>query len=176
VISPHELYIYLGTFLALLASGMGAPIPEEIPIVTAGVLAGKGEMVSHWWLLLPVCILGVVVGDGLLYGLGRFFGNRLLQLGFIRRLMPQEKREHIESNFHKYGIKILLFARLLPGIRSPIFIYFLIHFLRRPVLTGDPKELSLVDSEEPPATGAETTVEDGEPAPAVSTNRFNPTR
>jgi SNARE associated Golgi protein len=33
-----------------------------------------------------------------------------------------EKRQKIEDNFHRHGIQILLFARLLPGIRAPIFI------------------------------------------------------
>jgi SNARE associated Golgi protein len=36
--------------------------------------------------------------------------------------LPPQKREQIESNFHKYGVLTLLFARFLPAIRSPIFI------------------------------------------------------
>jgi hypothetical protein len=36
--------------------------------------------------------------------------------------MPPERRDRIERNFHKYGVMALLFARMLPGIRSPIFI------------------------------------------------------
>jgi membrane protein DedA with SNARE-associated domain len=76
----------------------------------------------RWWIMLPVCIVGVVLSDGLLYGMGRFFGPRLLQHRFMARLVPPDKRAKIERNFHRYGVKILLFARLLPGIRSPIFI------------------------------------------------------
>jgi membrane protein DedA with SNARE-associated domain len=249
--SAGEIYVYLGILAALVAAGVGFPIPEEIPIVTAGVLAGRtpeinvadlGHAVSflgwspaagfpgglpwaalgrdwppaddsipvRWWILLPVCILGVVFSDGLLYGLGRFFGTRLVRVPFMTRLMPPDKLARIESNFHHYGIKILLFARLLPGIRAPIFItagsmrlplkrflladgiyaipgvsllfglafwftnsfrdlvvraeekviqwrpililaavlavtvYFVIHFYRKPVSTGDPKELPLI--------------------------------
>ncbi len=213
--TSSELYIYLCTFGLIMATGLGAPIPEEIPIVTAGALAGDGRTDVRWWLLLPICILGVVVGDALLYILGRFFGTRLLNLTFVARLMPPEKRQRIESNFHRYGVKILLFARLLPGIRSPIFItagimrlpvrrflladgiyaipgvsllfflafwftnsfkelvqhaehhvrhavilgaivvvavYLIIHFLRRPVLTGDPQELPLHHKETNPGS------------------------
>jgi membrane protein DedA with SNARE-associated domain len=36
--------------------------------------------------------------------------------------LPPEKKAKIEKNFHDYGIAILLGARFLPGIRSPIFI------------------------------------------------------
>jgi membrane protein DedA with SNARE-associated domain len=76
----------------------------------------------RWWIMLPVCILGVVFSDGLLYGIGRFFGRRILEFRWMARLVPHEKVKRIEQNFHKYGIKILLFARFLPGIRAPIFV------------------------------------------------------
>src|SRR5262249_17493019 len=33
-----------------------------------------------------------------------------------------ERLERIERNFQQYGVKILLFARMTPGIRAPIFI------------------------------------------------------
>ena len=146
---------------------MGAPIPEELPIVTAGALVGHAaeepitladrpdipavvlvdpsapfpatlpwaalhECVRpvpepkpnrlRWWIMLPVCICGVVVSDGLLYGIGRLGGPRLLENRWVRRLLKPEKRQKIEQNFHKYGAWVLLFARVLPGIRSPIFI------------------------------------------------------
>jgi membrane protein DedA with SNARE-associated domain len=113
----------MGIFAALLAAGIGIPIPEEIPIVTGGVLAGHLENDLRWWIMLPVCILGVVVCDGLLYGIGRVWGPRVLELPFVKtRLLPPDRRTHIEDNFRQYGVKILLFARFLPAIRSPIFI------------------------------------------------------
>lgn len=165
----NPLYFYLGTFLALLAAGLGAPIPEELPIVFAGAAVGHASeepplplrpeyltlfagapeapfpatlpwaalvwnseppepiqpvnpMRLRWWIMLPVCILGVVLSDGLLYCVGRFGGRRLLKNRWLSRLLPPDKLEHIEENFHKYGVWALLFARFLPAIRSPIFI------------------------------------------------------
>lgn len=159
-------YIYLGIFLALLAAGLGAPIPEELPIVTAGAMVGHvsdppvppaGLLTAfssspqagfpanlpwalllsrhlevpgssplpsslRWWIMLPVCILGVVLSDGLLYCVGRYGGRRLLQNRWVTRVLPAHKQQRIEENFHKYGILVLLFARFLPAIRSPMFI------------------------------------------------------
>jgi membrane protein DedA with SNARE-associated domain len=117
---------YLGIFLGILATGIGFPMPEELPIVVGGGLAGstagEGENKILWWIMLPVCILGVVIGDTLLYGIGRLWGRRLLQYHWVKkRLLPPERLESIERNFHQYGIQILLFARLTPGIRAPIF-------------------------------------------------------
>jgi membrane protein DedA with SNARE-associated domain len=111
------------TFASLLAAGIGFPIPEELPILFAGGWAGHNSDLGPFrWLILPVCILGVVISDGLLYGVGRYFGPRVLEWRGVKRLLPPEKRERIESNFHKYGVLTLLFARFLPAIRSPIFI------------------------------------------------------
>jgi membrane protein DedA with SNARE-associated domain len=194
---------YLGVFVGILLTGIGFPMPEELPVVIGGVLAGKDTVT--WWIMLPVCIVGVVIGDGLLYGIGRLWGPRLLQLHWVKtKLMPPERLQSIEDNFQKHGIKILLFARMTPGIRAPIFFtagltrlslirfviadaiyavpgvtllfflgywfmdgmvklieedvehvksiiimvvvlavagYFTYRFLRRPVVTGDPKEM-----------------------------------
>lgn len=116
-------YGYQGIFLALLASGFGFPIPEELPVITAGILVGHEDTTLRWWIMLPVCILGVVISDGLLYGVGRLWGTKLLDLGWVQRnIVPPDKRAEIEKNLHDRGIAVLLGARLLPGIRTPIFI------------------------------------------------------
>jgi membrane protein DedA with SNARE-associated domain len=170
VIDRAALFWYFSIFSALVAAGLGVPIPEEVPIVTAGAAVGHasedpaflnnaGKAVAslsvspgvpfpadlpwvymilsdsenvfpdssppphlRWWIMLPVCILGVVASDGLLYAMGRFWGPRLLEMRWLRRLVPPERRERIEQNFHEYGVLVLLFARFLPTIRSPIFI------------------------------------------------------
>lgn len=117
---------YFGFFGSLVAAGFGAPIPEEIPVVVAGVWAANPDTVANYgvlrWIALPVCIVGVVLADLALYGIGRKFGTRLLEFKWAKRFVPPEKREKIEQNFDKYGIKILLFARLTPGIRAPMFV------------------------------------------------------
>ncbi len=122
-----DFYKYVGVFTALVISAFGVPIPEELPIITGGVLVGKEwdnpNSWMKWWLMLPVCIAGVVVCDMLLYVIGRKWGAKLLKKKWVQRnILPPEKRDKIEKNFHDYGIAILLVARLLPGIRSPMFI------------------------------------------------------
>jgi membrane protein DedA with SNARE-associated domain len=140
---------YAGVVGALIAAGFGAPIPEEIPIVTAGAMVGHdandvayhdvvagalgGGYLFHnppppsgtvrWWIMLPLITLGVVASDTLLYLVGRRYGTRLLNVRWVqRRILPADKRAEIEANFHKNGILILLGARLTPGIRTPVFL------------------------------------------------------
>jgi membrane protein DedA with SNARE-associated domain len=122
---PHlaDLWPFVATFAALVAAGIGFPIPEELPVVGAGIwVAANPEIGPIRWLILPVCIVGVVISDGLLYGVGRNFGDRLLKSRLGRHMVPEAKRAKIEENFHKHGVKVLLFARLLPGIRAPVFV------------------------------------------------------
>src|SRR5262245_20190596 len=116
-------YGYLGVFLALIAAGFGFPIPEELPVITAGILVGHADTDLKWYIMLPVVMAGVVIGDGILYGIGRIWGHKLLDLRWVQRnFVPPEKRAEIENNFANKGIMVLLGARLLPGIRTPIFI------------------------------------------------------
>jgi len=118
-----EQFGYLGIFLALLAAGFGAPIPEELPVLTAGVLVGHEDTPLRWWIMLPVCILGVVIGDTVLYGAGRFFGKRIVNSQWIqRKILSLEQQSKLEKAFHERGIWVLLGARLLPGVRTPVFI------------------------------------------------------
>src|SRR4051812_38693541 len=116
-------YGYQGVFVALLAAGFGFPIPEELPVITAGIMVGHDETALRWYYMLLVVMAGVVIGDGVLYGVGRIWGRRLLNIGFVRRnFVPPDKQEQIEKNFGERGIWVLLGARLLPGIRAPVFI------------------------------------------------------
>ena len=111
---------YLGVFLGILATGLGLPMPEELPIILGGVLTTHDRV--SWYLMLPVCIVGVIIGDSFLYLIGRFWGTKLVELPFIRnRLLTPARLAEISENFRKHGVKILLFARLTPGIRAPIF-------------------------------------------------------
>lgn len=119
---------YFATFGLLMAAGMGMPIPEEVPVVGGGFAAGHAAnqpvpQHPYWYIMLPVCIIGVVTSDFILYSIGRFGGQRLLDKPWIKNhFVKPEKRQQIEDNFHKYGVKILLGARFLPGIRAPIFV------------------------------------------------------
>jgi len=123
----NEFWQYVGVFTALVISAFGIPIPEELPIVTGGILVGREwanpDSWMRWYIMLPVCIIGVVICDIILYFIGRLWGTKLLQREWVKkRVLPDDKKLKIEKNFHDYGIAILLVARFLPGIRTPIFI------------------------------------------------------
>src|SRR4051794_33629658 len=126
MLTADEFWKYFGVFSALVAAGFGAPIPEEIPIATGGVLVGRdwnNPDGLKWWIMLPVCIVGIVLCDTLLYFGGRKWGRWLIRRRWVqRRILSPERFQKIEKNFHDYGIRILLIARIMPGIRTPVFL------------------------------------------------------
>jgi len=51
---------YLGIFLGILATGLGFPMPEELPIVVGGALAGPIGLRAVLWIAFGVGLLAVV--------------------------------------------------------------------------------------------------------------------
>jgi membrane protein DedA with SNARE-associated domain len=113
-------YGYLGIIAVLFLTGIGLPpLPEELPVVAAGGMASEGYF--RWYLAWAACVIGIVLCDLFLYGIGRFGGRRLIENRLIARFVHPERREKIEEGFHRHGIKILLTARLVPGIRTGVY-------------------------------------------------------
>src|SRR5262245_3391326 len=115
-----ENFTYLGIFLALFAASLGVPIPEEGPIVAAGVLAH--ENVVRWWVALPVCLVGVLSGDILLYWVGHHWGERILEWRVVRRVLSKSREEYLKAAYHRHGVKIVFTARHVVGLRAAAFL------------------------------------------------------
>lgn len=115
-----EEFTYLGVFLILFVAGLGVPIPEELPIMAGGVLAHEG--VVRWWLMLPVCVLGVLSGDVVLYWIGRHWGERVLSWRAVRFVMSREREESLKAAYRRHGVKIVFTARHVMGLRAAAFL------------------------------------------------------
>ena len=112
---------YLGIMLFLTLTGLGLPIPEEVPIVAAGVASRAGAL--HWWYALPACLIGALLGDSLMYAIGRFFGARFLrEHRFLSGFLTEEREQKIELLIQQHGIKAFFVARFLVGLRSPFYL------------------------------------------------------
>ena len=115
-----EEFTYAGIFIALFLAGLGVPLPEEVPVLTAGVLAH--EQVVRWWLALPVCVLGVLSGDTVLYWVGRHWGERVLAWRPVRRVLSREREETLKESYRRHGVKIVFTARHMMGLRAAAFL------------------------------------------------------
>jgi len=118
----EQLGWYVSIFLGMVFTGIGIPpIPEELMIASAAGITASHEQL-HWWLAWPATILGIVCADTILYTLGRRFGDRLFRYRWVKHIVKPERRQRIEQSFHEHGMKILLTARLLPPLRTGVFL------------------------------------------------------
>jgi membrane protein DedA with SNARE-associated domain len=92
------------------------------PPLSPRTLPADDTLHVRWWVMLPVCILGVILSDIILYSLGWWGGDRLKRSRWMAHVLPPQRRQRTEENFHRYGVSILVFGRLVPGIRAPLFL------------------------------------------------------
>lgn len=110
---------YLVFFLVLISAGLGAPVAEELVVLTAGALSRQG--LTSWWLALAVCWIGVIGGDLLLFLAARRLGDSALEHPRFKRLLPPERRKKLETFYEERGGIAVFLGRHIPGVRAPLF-------------------------------------------------------
>ena len=115
-----ERFTYAGIFLVLFVAGLGVPIPEEAPILAAGILAS--QEVIRWWLGLIVCFVGVMSGDVTLYWIGHHWGEHIMDWRLIRIVLTPDRERVMVEAYHRHGVKIVFTARFVAGFRAAAFL------------------------------------------------------
>jgi len=115
-----DRFTYAAILAALLLGSLGVPIPEEMPIVAAGILSHEG--LARWWLALPVCFLGVVSGDVVLYWIGRRWGERVLNWRVVRWVLTASRAESLKKAYRQHAMKTVVTARHVMGLRAAAFL------------------------------------------------------
>ncbi|NJM44456.1 MAG: DedA family protein, partial [Brachymonas sp.] len=57
----------------------------------------------------------------LMFSLGRWRGEKMMQLPGFRRVLTPARFEKAQAAFEKYGRWVMFVARFLPGLRTPVF-------------------------------------------------------
>ena len=115
-----ENFTYLGIFAVLLLGSLGVPIPEEMPIIAAAVLAHEGLV--RWWLALPVCLVGVLSGDMVLYWVGRHWGEQVLNWPPVRLVLSPAREQWLKAAYRRHALKTVVTARHVMGLRAAAFL------------------------------------------------------
>jgi len=110
----------LGVALLMALENLFPPIPSELILPFAGFLVGRGELG-----FLPVLVAstaGSLFGALVLYALGRWGGrNLILRYGRFLRVKEADL-DRAEGWFDRYDEWVVLFGRMVPGIRSVVSI------------------------------------------------------
>jgi len=114
---------YLGLFLFMVSTGAGMPLPEEVAIIAAGYAASPAVGHLDPWPALGALLAGGLVGDCVMYWIGRHFGRAVVRRHrwWARHMTPQREAK-MEEMLDRHGLKVLFSARFLVGVRSPIYL------------------------------------------------------
>ena len=102
--------------LVLLLCGLGVPLPEDVALITGGWLVFRGD--ARLEVMVAVAFVGILGGDSIAFVLGRYLGERLERVWPFRLFITTSKRRRVEGLFAKYGQKIVVAARFMPGVRA----------------------------------------------------------
>lgn len=112
---------YLGIIVFLVLTGCGMPIPEEVAFVVAGVLSAEGKL--HTGLALASCLVGALLGDSVMYAIGRRWGHSLLNSHpRLAKLLHADRQKAFEDAVERHGFKVMLASRFLVGVRGPVYV------------------------------------------------------
>ena len=116
LLESSHITSYILIALLLLSSGVGAPVPEDIPLLLGGWLCALGQ--ARLATMIPVAWVLVIAGDCVLYFLGRRYGHHVPKLPGLRRVMTEKRLTRAERFFEQHGGKTLFFMRFLAAVRA----------------------------------------------------------
>lgn len=113
-------FSYIAVFLLLIASGVGAPVSEELILIAGGVAIAKGG--GSLPLMIGVGVVGTLCGDFILYSIGRKLGPRAMTSKRFGKILTPERVARVEGYFLKYGAFTIFGAGFVAGLRAPTFL------------------------------------------------------
>ncbi|MCB9846836.1 MAG: alpha/beta fold hydrolase [Phycisphaeraceae bacterium] len=103
------LFIILATFVS-----------EDATVIAVGLLIASGRL--DFGVGFIGCFMGITIGDGALYAIGRFAGRPALRWPLIRQWLPERSLDRWGRWFDKHTIAAVFVARAAPGTRLPTYL------------------------------------------------------
>src|SRR5882724_10022908 len=103
-------------FAAVFVEQIGIPLPAAPWLLTAGALAGVGEM--NWLAALSAAAFGSIPADLIWFYLGRHIGQRAMNLLCRISLEPDSCVRRTQGFFTRYGMKGVVAAKFIPGLST----------------------------------------------------------
>ena len=116
-------YGYFAVVGILVLCGIGLPIPEELTFILAGYTVHLVNHTEHMRglnlkVMIACAMLGLLMGDSLLFMLGKYYGQSLLKRWPFKMFFTPKRMEESIEFFHKYGHWTILMAGFVAGVRA----------------------------------------------------------
>lgn len=122
----HRLLIGAVIVIVLFVSGVGLPLPEDIPLTLAGFTvikqAGDVFVFSHYVFTFVAVVIPILGGDIIAYSLGRRYGLGLTErVHLLRRTLTPARLARVRHWFDRYGAFAVFLGRQVAGVRFVTF-------------------------------------------------------
>ena len=117
-VAPQLAGLALVVMLLLLAAA--TLVSEDLTCIFTGLLVAQGRI--SFLFGAGACFLGILIGDGLLFLLGRWLGRPALARAPLRWMVRPRAVYRASSWFEHKGGKVILLSRFLPGLRLPTYV------------------------------------------------------
>src|SRR6266576_1024077 len=109
------------TGLALfLTLALATLISEDVTCIWAGVMAAEGRI--SFAFAAFACLLGIFVGDILLFLTGRLLGRAALRRAPLKWFVRASDVDRSSAWFRRRGMSVITLSRFLPGTRLPTYV------------------------------------------------------
>ena len=123
VISLVSDYLYAGIFTAALLETIFPPIPSEVIFPLAGYVASQNNMSFIHAILLGITgAAGSTVGALVIYFVALKLGREGLAKYLKYARITDDHLKKVDRWFAHHGEKVVLFGRMVPGIRELVSI------------------------------------------------------
>ncbi|MCX6810266.1 MAG: DedA family protein [Candidatus Berkelbacteria bacterium] len=107
---------YPGVFLLMALESACIPIPSEFIMPFSGFLVATGQM--NFWVVVLLGSVGNLAGSWLAWWVGYRGGRPLVEKYGKYILLSHHDLDAADKYFQKYGQNTVLFARLMPIVRT----------------------------------------------------------
>jgi len=111
------VWIYSAIFFVAFIENVFPPAPSDVIVVFGGALAAMDR--GHFVFALLAGTLGSTVGFVAMFGIGKWFGRRILETGKLR-FVNLDTIHKLERWFVKYGYWLIIGNRFLSGTRAVV--------------------------------------------------------
>jgi len=111
---------YAGIFVILVMCGLGLPVPEETVLIGSGYLASSGFL--DYYVVLAICFLGVLIGDYIIFTIGRRWGSGVITHRYLQRAFTPRRMVRVRKYFRTHRDRTIFVARFLSGFRIAAFL------------------------------------------------------
>ncbi len=92
-------------------------LPGDSLLFAAGMLTASMGILDIKF-LIPLLILAAFIGDNVNYFVGKFVGEKVFDIPYLRKIIKREYLDKTHEFYEKHGGKTIIIARFVPIVRT----------------------------------------------------------